>query len=81
MKVEELIDTFTQVWRTNLLSELFCLEEVSLVLSLPINFRAPVDRLVWHYDEWGLYSVNSSASSFFNGSAYERLWKHLEGMP
>lgn len=62
-----------------------------MILSLPISFRAPGDRLVWHYDEWGLYSVksgykvarqwlqsvNSSASSSTNGSAYEKLWKHL----
>lgn len=69
----------------------FGLEEVALILSLPISFRAPGDRLVWHYDERGLYSVksgykvarqwlqsvNSSASSSTNGSAYEKLWKHL----
>ncbi|KAM2871278.1 hypothetical protein FF1_018935 [Malus domestica] len=40
MKVEELIDTSTRAWRTNLLSELFSPEEVSLILSIPLSFRA-----------------------------------------
>ncbi|KAM2637964.1 hypothetical protein EV1_022393 [Malus domestica] len=88
MKVEELIDTSIRVWRTNLF---FSLKEVSLILSLPLSFCAPKDRLVWHYDEWGLFSVNngywvaqqrlqymdSSASSSSNDSVDARLWKHL----
>ena len=35
MKVEELINTSSRVWRTNFLSELFSPDEVALVLSLP----------------------------------------------
>ncbi|KAM2572043.1 hypothetical protein TB1_006689 [Malus domestica] len=72
-------------------SEYFSLEEVSLILSLPLSFRAPEDRLVWHYDERGhffvksgywvawqwLQSSDSSASSSTTVSAYAKLWKHL----
>lgn len=59
MKVEELIDTSTRAWGTNLLSELFSPKNVSLILSLPLSFRAPKDKLVWHYDEHGRFSVKS----------------------
>ncbi|KAM2136986.1 hypothetical protein ACFX1Q_009211 [Malus domestica] len=89
MKVEELIDTSTRVWRIDLLSKLFSPQEVTLVLSMPISFCALRYRLVWHYDERGLYSVksgyrvarqwlqsvNSSVSYSTNGNAYEKLWK------
>ncbi|KAM1236381.1 hypothetical protein ACFX2I_037400 [Malus domestica] len=91
MKVEKLIDTSTRVWRTDLLSEFFSSDEVSLILSLPISFRALEDRLVWHYDKHDLFFVksgywvarqwlqssNSSSSSSTNVSAYVKLWKHL----
>ncbi|KAM1281942.1 hypothetical protein ACFX2I_022487 [Malus domestica] len=56
MKVEELIDTSTRVWRTDLF---FSPKEISLILSLPLSFCALKDRLVWHYDEWELFSVNN----------------------
>ncbi|XP_070673150.1 uncharacterized protein [Malus domestica] len=91
MKVDELIDTSSRVWRTDLLSEFFSPEEVSLILSLPLSFRAPEDRLMWHYDEKGFFSVKSgywvaqqwlqspysSASSSNSVSAYGRLLKHI----
>lgn len=59
IKVEELINTSTRVWRTDLLSKFFRLKEVSLILSMPLSFRAPDDRLVWHYDERGLFFINN----------------------
>ncbi|KAM1909484.1 hypothetical protein ACFX13_038233 [Malus domestica] len=91
MKVEKLIDTSTRVWRTDLLSEFFSSDEVSLILSIPISFLAPEDRLVWHYDKHDLFFVksgywvarqwlqssDSSSSSSTNVSAYVKLWKHL----
>lgn len=46
MKVEKLINTSTRVWHTDLLSEFFSLDEVSLILSLPISFRASENMLV-----------------------------------
>lgn len=87
MKVDELIDTSTRVWCTDLLSEFFGLKEVSFILSLPLSFRAPEDMLVWHYDERGIFffkseywvaqqwlqSANSSASFSSNASVYARL--------
>ncbi|KAM1511681.1 hypothetical protein ACFX1Z_023334 [Malus domestica] len=59
MEVEELIDTSSRLWRTDLLSEFFSPKEVSLILSLPLSFHAPEDRLMWRYDEKGLFSVKS----------------------
>ncbi|KAM1391047.1 hypothetical protein ACFX2I_018797 [Malus domestica] len=66
MKVEELIDTSTRAWRTNLLSELFSPEEG----------RFSIKSGYWVAQQW-LQSTDSNASSSSNASAYAKLWKHI----
>ncbi|TQD80283.1 hypothetical protein C1H46_034181 [Malus baccata] len=92
MKVKELIDPVMLSWRFDVLSALFSEEEVSMIWSMPISFRLPADRLIWHFYNWGLYTVKSgynvawklvqspslsASTSNSDGNSYTKLWRSV----
>ncbi|KAK2634622.1 hypothetical protein Ddye_029414 [Dipteronia dyeriana] len=73
-------------WNEVLIRESFFPEETSLILSIPFSFRPTPDKLVWHFDKFGSYSVRSDyhlAMSLFPNpsssgiSEAESWWKYL----
>lgn len=59
MKVEDLIDPVTCEWMLDWLEELLTPDEVELIQKIPLSMRRPLDRMIWHFDKHGLYSVKS----------------------
>ncbi|KAH0997021.1 hypothetical protein GBA52_020885 [Prunus armeniaca] len=47
----ELIDPIMHQWREDLVHAWFGAQEASCILTIPISFRGPGDRLVWHYEK------------------------------
>lgn len=39
--------------------ELFLEDEVEVIWKIPLSVRLPDDKLVWHFDTHGFYSVKS----------------------
>ncbi|KAL6226980.1 hypothetical protein ACLB2K_000939 [Fragaria x ananassa] len=59
LKVVDLLDPDERGWQINLLRELFTEHEVELIAKIPLSLGNPNDRLVWHFDKSGRYSVKS----------------------
>ncbi|XP_061999476.1 uncharacterized protein LOC133716838 [Rosa rugosa] len=57
LKVADLIDEHE--WVVPFLDEIFTPLEVSLIAQIPLSIRGAVDRVVWHYDKKGVYSVRN----------------------
>ncbi|BFG40546.1 hypothetical protein CerSpe_268200 [Prunus speciosa] len=70
MKVFALIDPWGQ-WNESFIQSLFPLPVVKEICSVPLSFRKPPNRIVWHHDPNGIFSVKS---------VYEvaRLWLQNE---
>lgn len=64
--VSDLIDVVSASWNNNLVSNLFLLEEVALILAIPLSYWLPPDKLIWHYDAKSLFSVKSAYKVAFN---------------
>lgn len=74
-----------------MLQELFSEEEVGLICMIPISFRLLPDRLVWHYNSRGAYTISSGylvarevvqspsagASTSEGSNAFSPLWKSI----
>lgn len=86
------IDETSHVWIEDLTHELFTEEEEALILCMPLSFRCPKDKLIWHFGKFGNYCVHSgyhvarrwvmdgvSAASSSSGSRglSESLWKRV----
>jgi ribonuclease HI len=56
----DLIDPDTKQWKRDLVSHLFHPHEALQILSMPISPRLPPDKLVWHFERDGDYSVRSA---------------------
>lgn len=52
---------------------------VKCILSLPLSFRKPEDRLIWHYDKKGIFSVKKCLSCFSSAASntYGEVWKKI----
>ncbi|KAL6227352.1 hypothetical protein ACLB2K_001311 [Fragaria x ananassa] len=59
LKVADLIDPDNREWMRDWLEELFFADEVELIMRIPLSLRNREDKLVWHFDRHGLYSVRS----------------------
>jgi len=57
----ELNDPDTKQWRRDLISMSFSQEEAKQIISIPLSFWSPPDKLVWHWERDGKYSVRSSS--------------------
>ncbi|KAM2248693.1 hypothetical protein ACFXTH_003476 [Malus domestica] len=59
--VSSLTDYDSARWNYELIHSLFGPpEDVALTLSIPLSFRFPLDRLIWHLDSKGVFSVKSA---------------------
>lgn len=57
--VGDLIDEERGEWLTTVIHDIFTTEEAHLILKIPLSMRNAEDRLVWHYDSKGVFSVKS----------------------
>lgn len=58
-KVNDLIDPECHEWLQPVIHELFTNTEAQCILRIPLSLRPMEDRLIWHYDRKGLFSVKS----------------------
>jgi hypothetical protein len=58
--VETLIDSDTKQWKRDLIHSCFNQTEAKQILSIPLSHRIPVDKLMWHWEKDGDYSVRSA---------------------
>ncbi|XP_016647055.1 PREDICTED: uncharacterized protein LOC107880293 [Prunus mume] len=56
----ELIDLVLHKWCEDLVHAWFGAQEAYCILHLPLSFRSPADRLVWHYEKQGDLTVHSA---------------------
>ncbi|CAB4264093.1 unnamed protein product [Prunus armeniaca] len=56
----ELINPVLHKWHEDLVHAWFGAQEASCILHLPLSFRIPADRLVWHYEKQGDLTVCSA---------------------
>lgn len=57
--VSDIIDNANGEWVSSVIDELFTKEEANIILKIPLSLRSSDDRLIWHYDTKGIYSVKS----------------------
>ncbi|KAM0966882.1 hypothetical protein ACFX2C_022579 [Malus domestica] len=57
--VSDLIDPVTKSWKVDLVTAGFNRDDVAPILSIPLSRTSSLDRLVWHYNVNGEYSVRS----------------------
>jgi hypothetical protein len=55
--VSTLIDKDTKQWNRELVVQSFYPHEAKQILSIPISQRLPADKMIWHYERDGEYSV------------------------
>lgn len=60
IQVSDLFDPNNKCWKSNVVTDLFSDLEASLIISLPISQRLPEDRVIWHFDKKGLFSIKSA---------------------
>ncbi|XP_028062460.1 uncharacterized protein LOC114265833 [Camellia sinensis] len=58
-KVSEAINHNTNCWNVNVLQSVISKDEVDKICLIPIATEPQDDRLIWHHDPKGLYSVKS----------------------
>lgn len=57
--VAMLIDNDNHVWLEDLVRDLFNEDEREMLSLMALSERRPKDRLMWHYDKYGIYSVRT----------------------
>ncbi|KAM1773057.1 hypothetical protein ACFX12_042592 [Malus domestica] len=57
--VSDLIDSFSNSWRVDLIMDGFKRDDVLLILSIPLSQSGLCDRLVWHHNTNEVYLVKS----------------------
>lgn len=53
-------------WNEPLIIYVFDQEDANLILSIPLGRRSSLDRLIWHFDSKGCYSVKSAYKLAFD---------------
>lgn len=59
-KVSELIDYDLGQWKSEEVRDRFIGSDVQHILSIPISRSFPEDKLIWHHDKEGIYSVKTT---------------------
>ncbi|KAK3211391.1 hypothetical protein Dsin_016097 [Dipteronia sinensis] len=67
-------------WNIPLLKEIFSVDDVNLILKIPICLDQRKDGIIWHYEENGRFSVRSgywigNSSSSSNSGLLNNWWK------
>jgi hypothetical protein len=87
--VSQLINISTRSWNYRLIRDIFSDFEAQQIINLPLSWRLPNDRRIWHWERDGNFSVrsthhmineagtlNNPESSSSNGSAiWKAVWK------
>lgn len=86
-KVCELIDPDTKNWRRDLVYSIFNLYEAKQIINIPISMRLPEDKLTWHWERDGEYSVKSAYRLLYedknrnlaesSNTRGQKLWKEI----
>jgi hypothetical protein len=58
--VSDLIDEQTRQWNRSLIFNSFSNDEALKIVSTPLSFSLPADKIIWHWEKDGLYSVRSA---------------------
>lgn len=58
--VADLIVVEMTSWNIILVTDLFLLDEAAMILATSLSCRLPSDKLIWHYDAKGFFSVRSA---------------------
>ncbi|KAL6270249.1 hypothetical protein ACE6H2_027160 [Prunus campanulata] len=77
-------------WKKDLIQNWLSPYEAELIYRLPLSFRCPPDRLIWHFDKKGFFSVRSAyqvarrlmlmedeMASSSTESYGTKFWKHI----
>ncbi|KAK4388290.1 hypothetical protein Sango_2435600 [Sesamum angolense] len=82
LRVSELIDHNRKEWKIDLIVEIFHPLDSNLILATPIDQYDTEDRLIWHPDSKGKFTVKSAhhlaleLSKIGTPSSLERLHSH-----
>ncbi|CAJ2638124.1 unnamed protein product [Trifolium pratense] len=89
--VSALIDPDTKQWNRQLVVQTFYPDEAKQILSIPISQRLPADKIIWHYERDGEYSVrsahhllkqhNSRDVAASSGQQMNNLWREIWKAP
>ena len=81
IKANHLIDRTSKVWNEDMVKEIFSLEVVQTILSIPIPHHPKQDRLIWLPDLKETFTVKSfhhvAFTQLCDGSPVNSLWKNL----
>ncbi|KAL3820475.1 hypothetical protein ACJIZ3_006380 [Penstemon smallii] len=58
--VSALLDHTRLNWNRNLIEDIFVNEEAQLILSIPLSGGNHPDRIIWHFDRSGAFTVRSA---------------------
>lgn len=58
--VNQLICQQSHTWNFPILKSKFSEREVDAIVSMPLSIRRPEDKLIWHFDKKGKFSVKST---------------------
>lgn len=68
-QVSFLIDQDRFVWNELAVKELFLPHEANIILSIPLSFRRPPDRIAWSLTPSGLFSTSSAYKLIVSGAS------------
>lgn len=89
--VADIIDLENRKWVSSVIIELFIATEADLILKIPLGRQSTDDRLMWHYDNKGVFNVKSgyqvarmienmstqTSSSSSNNNNSKKLWNKV----
>jgi hypothetical protein len=77
-KVEDLIDPVDRCWKTDLRKSTFMTADTEHMMSIPLSFQNVDDKIVWHYDKKGRFSVKSAYQLAQHDTTEQRCQKPQE---
>lgn len=88
-RVSDLIVEDSRTWNVELIKELFWLVDHDSILAIPLGLTATSDKLLWHYEKSGSFTVRSSyrvamakkgTSQCLGSTASSSWWNKLRGL-